>query len=192
MLSQPKQRWLLGVGFSEAFFEGILISTASLFLVGRLTSDFEFFGFSIGMAVGVLLALRFSANILFGPIIGAISDRVGQDKTLALLSLSILVGLGGLLFLGPGWIGISLGVVFISSSGLFVTANAAASRDSELSERRHLFVGLFSTAIDVGAAAGPLFAYSSIAILQSLEWVYMSAAVLMFFVIQRYVRLSGQ
>ena len=81
----------------------------------------------------------------------------------------------------------SLAIVFIASSGLFVTANAAASEKSEQSSRPHLFVGFFNTAIDAGAAAGPLVVYSSVAILQSLESIYLIAAVALFGVIQRYV-----
>ena len=172
LIKTDNQRWLMAVGFSEAFFDSVIVSTASLFLAANLNGELESLGLSIGTTAGLLLAVRFSADIVFGPIIGSISDRLGQAKSLSLLSLAVLFGISGAIFLESGWLALSFGVVFVAISGLYITGNASASEESEKTSRPQLFVGLYNTAIDTGAAVGPLFVFSSAAVLGSLDWIY--------------------
>jgi MFS family permease len=184
------QKWLLAAGFTETFFDGILISTASLFLARQYLSELNNWPFSIGTLAGLLLAIRFSANIIFGPLIGALSDRIGQRSSMSLLSGLILLGVSLSLILPAAWLPLSISLIFIASSGFFVSASASASAEGSSSERPHIFVSLFNTSVDTGAAFGPLFAFSSPVILNSIEIVYFLAAALLFLVVQIYARIA--
>jgi hypothetical protein len=62
----PGRRLLLA-GFVHSSFEGVLISTTSLFLAGRLGENLLFPGLCarIGTLAGVLLAIRWTSDMLF-------------------------------------------------------------------------------------------------------------------------------
>ncbi len=149
-------------------------------------------GISIGILAGGLLALRYGANILFGPLIGSLSDRIGQKSSLALLSTIILMGVSLAIYLPIEWLAISIALIFIASSGFFVTANANASKVSKQSTRPNIYIGFFNTSVDAGAAFGPLFVYSSRVILESLEIAYFLSAIFLFIVVQGYVRVAAK
>jgi MFS family permease len=185
LIQEDSQRWLMAVGFAEAFFDSVIVSTASLFLAANL-NGLNSLGLSIGTTAGLLLAVRFGADIVFSPIIGSLSDRLGQARSLVWLSFIVLLGLSGAIFFDGIWVALSFALVFVAISGLYTTGNASASGESEKTSRPQLFVGLYSTAIDTGAAVGPLFVFSSAAVLGSLNWIYMIIGALLFLIIQRY------
>jgi MFS family permease len=190
IVQEKSHKWLLVVGFSSAFFDSIIVSTASLFLAENLSNNLETFGLSIGTMAGFLLGLRFSANIIFGPIIGAFSDKYGQARTLSWLSLLVLLGTYGAILLNNFWVPLSIALVFISTSGIYVAGNASASKEGEHTNRPNIFIGFYNTAIDAGSALGPLFVYSSAFILQSLGWIYIASGVVLFLIIQRYFTID--
>ena len=175
--TKPGRRLLLA-GFVHSAFEGILISTTSLFLAGRLgtSSFFPGFGARIGTIAGLLLAIRWTADMLFGPLIGALSDRIGQVRTLILLALILLISL--LIVVGSSGIPliVSLSIMFIASAGLLITLAALANGVALKAERPHIYVGIYATAVDGGAALGPLLAYFATRII-SLGGQYVLAAV---------------
>ena len=144
----------------DALFEGILVSTLSLYLSIRLGGAVIESVFGIGALAGFLLALRFSANLVFSPLLGALSDRLGQSPTQLVLSLIIFGGIAGAVSLPGLWAIVCIALVFFAGSGLFSVGNAAASSLANQTERPNLFVGIFTTAIDAGAAVGPLIAFS--------------------------------
>jgi MFS family permease len=176
--NSPSSRWLLVVGFLETFFEAILISTTSLFISTRLDPETPILHLGIGTVSGVLLGVRYSANLLFGPLLGAISDRLGQSLSIAILALVSFLSMLGAVILPNDWVLLFLAIIFIVGSGLYVTTNAAASGIAARSKRPHLFVGLFTTAIDLGLALGPLTAYSIRSRLINLETLYIFTAVI--------------
>jgi hypothetical protein len=51
-------------------------------------------------------------------------------------------------------------ITLLCDSGLSITLSAAASGAANHTNRPHLFVGVFATATDIGAAVGPLVALS--------------------------------
>ena len=183
-LRNDSRRWISTLGFVDTLFEGILVSTASLFLASRLSSDFSLLG--IGTLAGLLLATRFTANLFFAPLIGSISDRLGQAPTLLILSLVILLGMTAASQLEGIALLVSLVFVFIAGSGLFVTGSAAASGLATTTERPHLFVGFYNTSLDAGAAIGPLLAYSLGDGLPGLEYLYITVAATLFLVALRF------
>lgn len=186
------QRWLMAVGFLDTLFEGILGATASLFLAKRLGGDSLLdFGIGIGTVAGILLALRYISGLVFGPLIGALSDRLGQPRTMVLTCLVFVVGTTGAVTLPDLYALLCLALVFIALSGTFVTANASASGIANRTQRPHLFVGAFSTAIDAGAAVGPLLSYS-LGEFTGFEPLYVVTSVLVLLAALRYWQVEGK
>jgi MFS family permease len=160
-LKTERGRRLLLAGSIHTFFEGVLIATASLFLARRL-GNFDFlsgWGIRIGTIAGLLLALRWTSDILFAPGIGWMSDRMGQLRSLIVL-VCILLGslMGAVSFTGPVLV-LCLAFLFVSSAGLHIILSALANGLSVHMERPHIYLGVYATAIDGGAALGPLLAY---------------------------------
>jgi MFS family permease len=133
----------------------------------------------------VLLAVRWIAGLFFGPLAGALSDRFGMANALTLLSIILVSGVyfavtaTGLAALA------ALSIALLAGSGLFVTLNAAASEVALSAQRPHHFVGVFSTAIDAGAAAGPLLAFS-LGRATGLEGLYLATCALFGLAILRF------
>ncbi len=157
-LRSVPHRWALGMGFMDTLFEGVLVSTASLFLAEQL-SDSSITLAGIGTLAGLLLAVRFIANIVFAPLLGSLSDRLGQPRTLALLAFFMLASTTAAVFAPSVWPLLFLVLAFFAASGTYTAVSAAASGLARRTEQPHRFMGLFSTALDVGAAIGPLLAY---------------------------------
>ena len=161
-LKTERGRRLLLAGSIHTLFEGVMIATASLFLARRLGNldILSGLGIRIGTIAGLLLALRWTSDILFAPAIGWMSDRLGQVRSLILL-VCILGGslLGAVSISGP-FLFFFLAFLFVSSAGLNVTLSAQATGLSTQMERPHIYLGVYATAIDGGGALGPLLAYS--------------------------------
>jgi MFS family permease len=172
------RRWILTVGFMDTLFEGMLVSTLSLYLLSRLGTKIEDSLFGIGTLAGTLIAVRYISNILFSPILGSISDRVGQPRMQVILSLITLSGVVGVVYLTGYWIVACLILVFVAGAGIYATMNAASCDLAEETDRPHLFVGVFSTAIDSGAAVSPLLAFT-IGKVTGFETLYVLTAALL-------------
>jgi MFS family permease len=186
-LKTERGQRLLLAGSIHTLFEGILIATASLFLARRL-GNFDFlsgWGIRIGTIAGLLLALRWTSDILFAPGIGWMSDRMGQLRSLIVL-VCILLGslIGAVNFSGPLLV-LFLAFLFLSSAGLNVTLSAQANTLSTQMERPHIYLGVYATAIDGGAAVGPLLAYS-IGTLAGFGTLYLVAGSVLALAIFRY------
>jgi MFS family permease len=183
------RRWILVVGFMDTLFEGVIGATLSLYLSQRLGGSIEEITLGIGTLAGALIALRYLANIFFSPMLGALSDKLGQPPTQAFLSLVILGGTVGAITLSGFWTIACLVVVFFAGSGLFSVGNAAASGLAKDTPRPHLFVSVFATSIDAGAAVGPILAYS-IGKYIGFEIIYILTAVLLFMASLRFWQVS--
>ena len=190
-LKTPPGRRLLLAGFVHSAFEGILISTTSLFLVGRLGGSelFPGLGARIGTLAGFLLALRWTSDMVFGPVIGALSDRIGQARTLVVLAAVLLATILGVVGLSGVSLILCLCVLFISSAGLMITLAALASSVALRAERPHLYVGVYATAHDAGSAVGPLLAYFATGLI-GLAGQYLLAAVILILAIIWYRRAA--
>jgi MFS family permease len=188
-LQTERGRRLLLAGSIHTLFEGVMIATASLFLARRL-GNFDFLsglGIRIGTIAGLLLALRWTSDILFAPGIGWMSDRLGQARSLGVLVCILLASLvGAVNFSGPLLV-LFLAFLFVSSAGLNVTLSAQANALSTQMERPHIYLGVYATAIDGGAAVGPLLAYS-IGTLVGFAALYLVAGGVLALAIFRYCR----
>ncbi|RME51407.1 MAG: MFS transporter, partial [Caldilineae bacterium] len=141
------RRWLLAAASLDSLGEGALVSTASLFLAERIGAvalpGLPLIG--VGTVAGFLLAVRYLADFLFGPLIGALSDRLGRTRTAFLLAVVLLAGLGSAVSLSGLALAACLTLVFIVRSGSFVTFSAISSRLASESESPPLFVGVYTT-----------------------------------------------
>jgi MFS family permease len=188
---QTKQgRRLLFAGSVHSSFEGVLIATASLFLARRMGAmgAFDFlasYGIRIGTIAGLLLALRWTSDILFAPVIGWLSDRLGQLRTLVFLVGILLISLVGVVNLSGSVLVLFLAVLFVSSAGLNVILSALANGFSIQMERPHIYLGVYATAIDAGAALGPLLAYF-LGTLVGFAFLYVLAGGVLALAIARY------
>jgi MFS family permease len=161
-LADPAQRWMLFIGLQKLLFDSILVSTAALFLQQQLGSETPLaaFGIGIGTAAGLVLALRWLSDLVVGPLLGALSDRVGQLPLAALLVIGVLVAVIGAVTLGGVASLLCVALILVTSTGVNVTLDAAANRLSVTTARPHLFIGAYTTVSDAGSAVGPLLAYS--------------------------------
>lgn len=161
-LADPAQRWMLFIGLQKLLFDSILVSTAAIFLQQQLGSGTPLaaFGIGIGTAAGLVLALRWLSDLVIGPLLGALSDRVGQLPLAALLVMGVLLAVIGAVTLGGVASLLCMALILITSTGVNVTLDAAANRLSVTTPRPHLFIGAYTTVSDAGSAVGPLLAYS--------------------------------
>ncbi len=183
------RRWILVVGFMDTLFEGVMSATISIYLSQRLGGDIDNITLGIGTLAGVLIALRYLANIFFSPILGALSDRLGQPPTLVFLSLIMLAGTISAVTLSGFWTITSLVIVFFAGSGMFSVSSAAAGGLGKKTPRPHLFVSVFATSNDAGAAVGPLLAFS-IGEFTGFESLYIASAALLLLASLRFLRVT--
>jgi len=109
---------------------------------------------------GLLLAVRWTSDLIFGPAFGALADRFGQARTAALLAFALLAGAAGAATLAGIQSALCLAFMFIMGAGLNIILGTLANGLAIRAERPHLFVGVYTTATDAGLALGPVLAYS--------------------------------
>ncbi|HEY5153145.1 MAG TPA: MFS transporter [Acidimicrobiales bacterium] len=151
--SSSKQREPLPRGF------GIIWTTVAVDLIGFgivlpiLPQYAERFGAS-PLTIGALVASFSLAQLVFAPIWGRLSDRIGR-KPVLLISLfgtaagSLLTGLA------PGIALLFLGRIVDGASGASVSVAQAAVADVAPARSRAKLMGLLGAAFGVGFVAGP-------------------------------------
>jgi MFS family permease len=160
---RDRQRLLILIaGLVDSIFEGVIVSTASLFLANRLGAGDMLLtlGIGIGAMAGLLLAVRWTSDLIFGPAFGALSDRFGHARTAALLAFALLAGAAGAAATTGLQAALCLAFMFIMGAGLNIILGTLANGLAMRAERPHLFVGVYTTATDAGLALGPVLAYS--------------------------------
>ncbi|MEJ5255297.1 MAG: MFS transporter [Acidimicrobiales bacterium] len=151
--SPTKAREALPAGY------GVIWTTVAVDLVGFgivvpiLPQYAERFGVS-GTVIGLLFASFSLAQLVFAPVWGRVSDRVGR-KPVILISL-FGTALGSLLT-GLAW---SIGVLFVGrvldgASGASVSVAQAAVADVAPARDRARLMGMLGAAFGVGFVAGP-------------------------------------
>lgn len=191
-LQVPRARWLITAAALQAYLSGVVISTTSIFLADRLQQSESslLFGLGIGSIAGILQGVRWLSDITVGPTIGRLSDRIGQTAMalgLGALGFSALLGLSTLtamVIVLP-----CLFLYFLCDSGMNVTLSAAASGTALVHERPHIFIGLYTTATDLGSALGPLLAFSLGQVL-GLPLTYSGTALLVLLTLLHYRRIT--
>lgn len=151
--SSTRSREALPAGY------GIIWTTVAIDLVGFgivvpiLPQYAEQFGVS-GTVIGLLFASFSLAQLVFAPVWGRISDRVGRKPVILVSLFGTAVGS---LLTGVAW---SIGVLFLGrildgASGASVSVAQAAVADVAPARDRARLMGLLGAAFGVGFVAGP-------------------------------------
>jgi hypothetical protein len=145
----------------------------------------------VATLTGLLHGVRWLTDLALGPLVGALSDRIGQ-ASMALGVAAVLAGaIAGALTLPPLAAIFCFFVILISDGALHIVMSAAATGVAVASARPHAVVGVFTTASDAGSALGPLIAYS-LAGAFGLTTIYVGlGAILMAAVAQFWRRARG-
>ena len=156
-LRTPQRASVLLATFLSMASIAILVSTAALFLQSRLDSDqVATWGIGFGTITGMLLAVRWLSDLVMQPLLGEMSDRVGQGRLALSLSALSLVALVGAVATTGLLSFLFLAFVFLAGSGITVSLGAAATATAAASTRPQLFLGAYATAYDAGLATGPI------------------------------------
>ena len=119
-------------------------------ILGRYAQDYGAGGFEVG-----LMFASFSiAQMIFSPILGRLSDRIGR-KPVIIISLvgtaigSLITGIGGAM-----WV-LFIGRIIDGASGASVSVAQGAITDIAPPERRAQLLGMLGAAFGIGFVVGP-------------------------------------
>jgi MFS family permease len=188
----PVQRWLVISGFFQYLLSGVIVSTTAVFLAEHMGADagMAWMGIGIATLTGMMHGVRWISDLLLGPAVGALSDRVGQATTSACVVVVYVAALFGALLFPPSFAVFALFLVLLADSAMNIVTSAAVSGVAMSTIRPHAFVGVFTTTTDAGSALGPLVAYSLVTQI-GLPVVYSVLAVLLLGCVLRFWRLSS-
>jgi MFS family permease len=136
---------------------GLIMSTLGLILKEQIGVSMNLFGHAIGVATitGAVLAVRWVLVGIGSPVLGAIADRIGRERSVPVLFVggTIVLGLATCPF-GPLWmVGLVL-IVFLCETLLDTLISARAGQQGAR------YVASYVTAFDCGSALGPLLGWS--------------------------------
>ena len=163
----PRRPDALGVW---SFLEGFVLD--GLFVIGLAVIGREILPDHAVLAAGLLLALRYAAEIALGPVGGRMADHWGAERMLVHLSLLTAVALVGF---GAGWLWIgAAAIVVLRALQLPLLAPIVARRQPGPERVRALATR--SVWRDIGAGCGPIAAGLLLPVLPAV-WIYGIAAV---------------
>ena len=155
----PKANYrILVCGFAVGLVGfGMILSTLGLIVKERVGASIHFFDFTIGAATltGVMLAVRWGLDIVGSPVLGALADRIGRQRSIPVVFIIGAISLASAsLAFGVIWMLGSVLVFFLCAALLGVLISAWAG------EHGARGVASYLTAYDFGAALGPLIGWS--------------------------------
>ena len=136
---------------------GMIISTLGLVLKTYNGDSFGVAGYTIGIATltGFIIGVRWFVDGIGSPIIGAMADRFGRQRSLMFLfPLNTVTLIAVALVTMPILLVFLIFIFFVCSSALMTLLSVQAG---ELGSRS---VASYSTAMDFGMSIGPLIAWS--------------------------------
>lgn len=152
-----------------SFLEGFTLD--GLFVIGLSVLGRQLMPGSAVLAAGVLLALRYAAEITLSPLGGRLADRWGAERLLVLLSLATA---GTLVGFGTGWLwSCAAAIVVLRALQLPLLAPIVAHRHPGPERVRALAAR--SVWRDIGAGLGPMAAGLLLPVV-STGWLYGLAA----------------
>jgi MFS family permease len=136
---------------------GLVISTFGLIIKEQIGVSANLWGHSFGVAsiTGMVLAVRWSLDILGSPVLGALADRIGRKRSLPIVFFggSLALVLATLPF-GIFWLIGCIMMVFSSSTLLGILIAAWAGKEGGKG------IADYATGMDFGMALGPLIGWS--------------------------------
>lgn len=155
-----------------SFLEGFTLD--GLFIIGLSFLGKDLLPGSAVVAAGVLLAMRYGAEIVLSPLGGRMAQRWGAERLLIVLSLVTAIALLGF---GAGWLwSCAAAIVVLRALQLPLLAPIVAHRHP--GPGRVQALAARSVWRDIGAGTGPLVAGLVLPVVPSL-WVYGAAALLL-------------
>mgnify|MGYP005842101441 CR=1 FL=1 len=145
------------------FFAGIFYATFGYYLRYVLGDQIHWAGVTIGIAslTATLLFVRNGITVLAGPILGYLSDRLGDRRRVLLLGEILgVLGLTSLAASRSLWV-LGVGVTLVAVAyGIVPSMLMAWLGDLGRQGEREQLVGAYQTMGDLGSGLGPLAAYS--------------------------------
>jgi MFS family permease len=187
----PAGRWLTVAGFFEYLFSGVVVSTTALFVGQRVGGAEGQVAAVLGVATltGLLHGVRWLTDLALGPLVGALSDRIGQPNTALGVAAVQMAAIAGALTLSPFAAIFCLLVMLVGDGTLHIVMSASATGVAVRSPRPHAVVGVFTTATDAGSALGPLIAYS-LAEFFGLASIYVGLGAILFVTVGQFWRMT--
>ena len=155
-----------------SFMEGLTLD--GLFIVGLSYLGKDLLPGGAVVVAGLLMALRYLAEILLSPVGGRMAERLGAERLLVALSLLTALALVGF---GLGWLwACAAAIVVLRALQLPLLPPIVARRTPGPARLQALAAR--ATWRDIGAGAGPLLAGLLLPLVSSL-WLYGIAALLL-------------
>jgi MFS family permease len=153
---------------------GLIISTFGLIVKEQIGVSATLWGHSFGVAsiTGMVLAARWSLDILGSPLLGALADRFGRMRFLPIVFFggSIALVLASLPF-GGFWLIGCIMMVFLCSTLLGILIAAWAGKEGGKG------IADYATGMDFGMALGPLIGWSIVHFSLPTYLIFMAGAV---------------
>ncbi|SMG19648.1 MFS transporter [Paenibacillus aquistagni] len=202
-LLHPYALLTLCSGLIIAFlFQGLLNASLSSLIDIQLSHRAEgliIAGFAMGAAsiAGVVQALRWGWTPLLSPLIGAWSD--GPRGRLPLYFVTLVLAIAGMLFLSlplpfAAWM-IFLIMVLAANTALNTLSDALAADAAAQGTHTVAYMTTYTTILDVGAALGPLAAFTLIETYSTQGITLLSATMLLllsaaWFLLRRHIQVK--
>lgn len=178
--------WVMMTAFVVAMtYQGVTASTISMLLEAHSREKLALLGLTLSAATlsGGLQAMRWVWEPFLAPFFGSLSDgRLGRCRlSAAAFALSALTLLPGALELDLAALCVVIILVLLGGTLLTTATDALGNDAALLSGNSRTYLSAFALFTDLGAAAGPLVAYTIIALADTgLAWVLTAAFLAVF------------
>jgi len=153
---------------------GLIMSTLGLIVKKQIGMSMTLFDHTIGVAsiTGIVLAIRWGIGIVGSPVLGAIADRTGRERSVPVLFIvgSMALGLASFPF-GLFWMISGVVIMFLCGSLLGTLISALAGQQGAKA------VASYATAFDFGSALGPLIGWGIVQFGLPTNLIFITGAV---------------
>jgi MFS family permease len=161
---------LLGCGFIQGCVgPGLITATLGAILEDKIGASISLGTFLIGVATlnGALLGARWILESLCAPILGALNDRFGTQ-----LGMLVFFGIGAVSLFTCGAISNILALIIFILFYFISGTSLAAGIASEAGRRGSRTIALYASALDLGAAIGPVLSWVILGFIYIPELVF--------------------
>ncbi|KJS86635.1 MAG: hypothetical protein JM58_06700 [Peptococcaceae bacterium BICA1-8] len=185
-------RVIIGGLIIAMLFEGIIASTLSLLVTNHYKEGIIILGLGITTAAlsGFLQGIRWLWEPFLAPLIGRWSDSKGNRQ--ALFKPFLALGIIGFLIAAidfdlslPLWIGVIM-LLMVTATALVTLSDSLASDIAKQTLSLRIMT-IYTIALDVGAAIGPVISYQLIVLKSGLLYTYLLGTILLLIVLLLWV-----
>lgn len=177
---------VIGSGFFiSMLFQGLFVSSLSAAILFHYGNDVHLLGTVVSASAlsGFIQAARWTWEPFLASLFGAWSDGTHGRMPLYITSLCVAAVIFGVLTLpSPVWYWIVFIIIVMLSATALTTLTDALASDVSKSKPDHMivFLTIYSIAVDLGAALGPLIAYLLISVNDGFQYMYLGGSGLFF------------